>query len=224
MKILNYLAGLILSAALLLAIVLGFGLHDDLFRRALTQNTDLPQTVAADFAYDTMSYLSGRQEGWNASAILEPVGIAPSEAFTRHMAEVRGMVQGGRIALWGLLTALVLLLTLILPRGRLSSGILCGGLLTPLLLCLLIGAWALLDFDGFWYRLHTVFIPGGIFSASEPIMKLFPSRLFSSYAVCILPTYLISVSASVFLTVRLQNLHRKRKPAHPDCCSRYNQP
>lgn len=224
MKFLNYLAGLILSLALLLAVVLGFGLHGGLFRRALIKNTDLPQTVAADFAHDTMRYLSGRQDGWNASDILEPVGIAPSEAFARHMAEVRSMVQGGRIVLWGLLAALVLLLTLILPRGRLFVGSLCGGLLTPLLFCLLIGVWAWLDFDGFWYRLHTVFIPGGIFSASEPIMRLFPSRLFSSYAVCILPSYLISVSVSVFLTVRLQRLLRKRKTVRSNGSSRYNQP
>lgn len=216
MKFLNYLAGLFLSVTLLLAVVLGFGLRDSLFRRALTQYTDLPQTVAADFAGNTMRYLSGRQENWNASAVLEPVGIAPSEAFIRHMAEVRGMVRGGRITLYGLLAAFVLLLALILPQGKLSAGSLLTGLLTPFLLCMMIGAWAFLDFDGFWYRLHTVFIPGGIFSASEPIMRLFPSGLFGSYAVYILPAYLFSVSTAVLLTVRLRSFLRKRIHSHSE--------
>jgi hypothetical protein len=86
----------------------------------------------------------------------------------------------------------------------------------PLFAALTLGLWATFDFNGFWAWIHGTFIPGGIFNANEPVMRLFPEKLFISY---IEPVGIwFGLCAAVLLlgppTVRLLGkalrMHRKR--------------
>ncbi|MEG2316057.1 MAG: hypothetical protein RSC91_07560, partial [Clostridia bacterium] len=57
----------------------------------------------------------------------------------------------------------------------------CWGAALPLLLMGGVALWGALDFDSLWMALHRTLIPDGIFSASEPIMRLFPLEAFAAY-------------------------------------------
>ena len=141
----------------------------------------------AAFAQGTLDYLTGKSEDWAVEEALAGAGIPVSEAFRNHMEEMRHFVRLGRGICHFSLTAgaglgLFLLLSGMKPSRK---GWFLGLLLWPgIALCA--GVWCLVDFSGFWGTLHRVFIPGGIFSSSEPLMKLFPLPLFGSYLPAVL--------------------------------------
>ena len=82
-------------------------------------------------------------------------------------------------------------LKIALPLGALvaSAGLLIGrdfraarnGMLCMLGLIAALLLWAVADFNSLWMVIHRVLIPGGIFPAGEPVMQLFPLKLFFGY-------------------------------------------
>lgn len=166
----GFLAGFLLALTALLGAVSVTATRTALFERAVNATVTVDCDLAA-FARETMAYLRGETDVW-APAL--PFAVAP--AFSAHMAEVRGWVARAPWALGaGLLLSLCLLRS---QRGRRMP--LCG-LLSALALLAALLLWAAADFDSLWMLLHRVFIPGGIFPAGEPIMRMFPLALFFQY-------------------------------------------
>lgn len=172
-----FAAGLLLALAALLGAVAFAATRPQTFERALLDTVDAPALgmTRADlsaFARETMRYLRGEKAEW---APLLPFAVP--DAFAAHMAEVRMWVRG---APWVLLAGVAVSLGLLMLGGRQRRPCLWGlgaalGGLAALLL------WTAVDFDSLWMLLHRAFIPGGIFPAGEPVMRLFPLSLFWHY-------------------------------------------
>ena len=180
-KALSFLAGLMLALTAVLLSITGPALQPARFEQAVL-NTVNPEAVGMSesdltaFARETMDYLRGRKQAW------EPrTPFAIPQSFADHMAEVRGWADALKMALpVGLALALAGLWF-----GR-SGRAARAGVLTLLLLAAAMLLWAAADFDSLWMVIHRVLIPGGIFPAGEPVMQLFPLKLFFSYLPAVL--------------------------------------
>ena len=201
-KALCFFGGVLLAAVLLLCAVLIPALDAQRFERALLSSVsgEEPSDLTA-FAHETMRYLRGEKAEWEPAIPREGV----SEAFRIHMAEVRGWV---RSAPWIIGPGALLGVVLLWLGGFRSKPALLGvfslaGLLAVILL------WSLMDFESFWGVLHRVFIPGGIFPAYEPVMRLFPLSLFMRYItpVCL---WALGLLGALFAGLGLLN-NRKNK-------------
>lgn len=176
-RALCFSAGLMLAILALLGAVALTATRPALFEQALQATVDAPalgmtQEELRAFAGETLRYLRGEQTDWAPA-----LPFAVPEAFSAHMAEVRGWVRGA--ALWLPLSA-ALALALLFGGGRQRRACFAGvGAALALLTALLL--WAAVDFDSLWMLLHRAFIPGGIFPAGEPVMRLFPLSLFLHY-------------------------------------------
>lgn len=172
-----FAAGLLLTLAALLGAVALAATRTPTFERALMNTVDAPalgmtREDLSAFARETMRYLRGEKPDWAPA-----LPFAVPGAFSAHMGDVRIWVRG---APWAVLAGSVLSLGLLLLGGRQRRPCLWGmgaalGLLALVLL------WAAVDFDSLWMLLHRAFIPGGIFPAGEPVMRLFPLALFGRY-------------------------------------------
>lgn len=176
-RALCFAAGLMLALSALLGTVALTATRPAAFEQALLGTVDAPalgmtQDDLRAFAGETMRYLRGEKPDWAPA-----LPFAVPEAFSAHMAEVRSWVRGA--ALWLPLSA-ALALGLLLLGGRQRRACFAGvGAALALLAALLL--WAAVDFDSLWMLLHRAFIPGGIFPAGEPVMRLFPLSLFFCY-------------------------------------------
>lgn len=172
-----FAAGLLLALAALLGAVALAATRPQTFERALLDTVDAPalgmtRGDLSAFAQETMRYLRGEKPDWAPA-----LPFAVPDAFAAHMAEVHIWVRG---APWVLLAGVAVSLGLLMLGGRQRRPCLAGlGAALALLAALLL--WAAVDFDSLWMLLHRAFIPGGIFPAGEPVMRLFPLSLFWHY-------------------------------------------
>lgn len=210
----GFFAGLMLTLALILFSVLFLLTDTGLFHRALFKNVKWEAMAITEedlltFAEETMAYFRGEKEAWQP-VIHTGNGLLPvADSFTTHMATVKtGITAAFHLALVLSVAALMLLMAsfCILPGGFSKNGYLAG-LLTPLLAAGVLCIIAAIDFSSLWFWLHEHFIPDGIFSAGEPIMRMFPLSLFFSY---IIPLLLLLAAAVVLLSLPL--LIRRKKP------------
>lgn len=211
----GFLAGAGLTLALILFSVLFLLTDSGLFHRALLENVrweamEIPKDDLRAFAEETMGYFRGEKEAWQP-VIRTGNGLLPvAESFTAHMATVKHGVRAAFGCACILSAAAVLLLAAsfcLLPGGFSKKGYLAG-LLTPLLAAVVLCIVAAVDFSSLWFWLHEHFIPDGIFSAGEPIMRMFPLSLFFSY---IIPLLLLLAAAVVLLILPLL-ISRRKKP------------
>lgn len=202
-----------LLALLALIVALAMNMTDEnRFANALRAHVNY-QELGADeasvysFATETIRYLSGTQTDWNPQITLQgvPAGRFIPQSFREHMAGVRSWVVSARVAVTaGVLLVLALLGRMLLggrKSGRLSfspGGYYLGAFL-PVGVIGGLGAWAWLDFDSMWAWLHQTFIQDGIFSASEPVMQLFPVELFADY----LPTVAADFGVGILFVLAL---------------------
>lgn len=163
-----------------------------LFERAVLKNVDyasvgLSEESAAYFATHTIDYLTDKASVWQPFGANSLLAMVIPESFTQHMAEVKDWVQGAQSWFIGIAAlAFTLLLGAVATqnrngRGGVSLGGYYAGVGLSLALVFGVLTWAYLDFDAMWGLLHRYLIPDGIFSAAEPIMRLFPPTVFQSY-------------------------------------------
>ena len=147
----------------------------------------LSQSDADAFVTDTLDYLTGIKSLWEPAVTIGGFRVGVPEAFKAHMATVKGWVDSAKAILLAGAAIVLLLLSRVLVgvkgsrRSPFSVGGYYLGAAIPLLLLVGVGVWGYLDFDSLWAWVHTVFIPDGIFSATEQIMQLFPVEVFSGY-------------------------------------------
>lgn len=147
----------------------------------------LSQSDADAFVTDTLDYLTGIKSLWEPAVTIGGFRVGVPEAFKAHMATVKGWVDSAKAILLVGAAIVLLLLSRVLVgvkgsrRSPFSVGGYYLGAAIPLLLLVGVGVWGYLDFDSLWAWVHTVFIPDGIFSATEQIMQLFPVEVFSGY-------------------------------------------
>lgn len=175
-RALSFLAGLMLALTAVLFSIAGPALQTARFEKAVRNTVNLQAVGMSEsdltaFARHTMAYLRGETDAWQPRT---PFAIPQS--FTDHMAEVRHWVDVLKIALPACLMASLGCLWI----GR-SFRAALGGMLCLLGLIAAVLLWAVVDFHSLWMVIHRVLIPGGIFSAGEPVMQLFPLELFFGY-------------------------------------------
>lgn len=185
-KLFSFAAGFWLVVVLILASILVPALNPARFEQAVL-NTVNPQAVGMSesdltaFARETMAYLRAEKDAWQPQT---PFAIPAS--FAKHMAEVRGWVDVLKIVLpiGALLAVAGLWFGRCLRAAR--NGLLCMlGLMAAVLL------WAAVDFNSLWMIIHRVLIPGGIFPAGEPVMQLFPLKLFFGYLPAVIGSLVV---------------------------------
>lgn len=188
-----------------------------LLRRVPYQELGTDEASVHSFAVETIRYLRGSKEEWSPEIAVYgvPASAFIPQSFREHMAEVRRWVISAR-AVTAAGIALILALTgWVLLGGRRSgrsSFSLAGyytGAFVPLAAIGGLGAWACLDFDGMWAWLHQTFIPDGIFSAAEPVMRLFPAELFADYLPPVAAAFGAGVLAALVLPLLLNPLARR---------------
>ena len=225
------LLGALLSLALglcLTVFAMGYavGVHvTDLNRFREAVDTALVQTeiVSAEdaerFAQETIGYLTGRRAAWLSAITVEGQVYPVPETFATHMEQVQHWVKAFRFMLplmIACVTALVFL-TLIgaaaLRSRTFSPRFYYLGAAVPIVAAGVVFLWTLVDFAGFWETLHNVFIPGGIFAADEPVMRLFPVSMFQGYMSPIALTfaYLLAVIVLVPLVLTMLDRRGRRK-------------
>ena len=189
-RALCFCAGLVLALTMVLISIAGPATRTGLFVRALVSevNREAAGVTEAEliaFGEETMRYLRSEKENWEPQIPAEGI----PQSFYAHMAEVRGWVS---VLPWvigaGLMIALLCLL-----RGFDRRAFLWGmGALVWL--AGLIVFWALIDFNSLWMVIHRVLIPNGIFSAREPVMRLFPLNLFFRYIPWVLGVLVLQLA------------------------------
>lgn len=209
----GFLSGLMLTVSLIIFSLLILLTSTGLFHRALTNSVqweamEIPQEDLRAFAEETMEYFRGSKPCWQP-VIRTGSGLLPvAESFTLHMETVKNGIQSALVLACILSSAALLLLAasfLLLPCGFSSKGYLAG-LLCPFLLAGAVVIAAMIDFQDLWFWLHQRFIPDGIFSAGEPIMRMFPLSLFFSY---IIPLLLLLAAALILLLIPLLASRKK---------------
>lgn len=221
------LLGALLSLALGLCLTglgMGYavGVHAtdlDRFREAadaaLVQTNIMSSEDAERFAQETIGYLTGRRAAWLTAITVEGQVTPVPENFSAHMAQVQRWVKAFRFMLPLMIACVVVLvfLTLIgaaaMQSRTFSPRFYYLGAVVPILLAGIVFLWALIDFKSFWEILHNVFIPGGIFAADEPVMRLFPVSMFQGYLPPIGLTFLYLLGCILLLPAVLLMLDRR---------------
>ncbi len=172
---------------------------------ALVQTGIVSAGDAERFAQETIGYLTGRRAAWLSAITVGGQAFPVSEAFTVHMAQVQRWTTAFRYLVPLMIAAVAVLVFLTLigaaaMRTRLVSprAYLLGAAI-PVLVAGVGFLWALIDFQSFWEQLHNWLIPGGVFSADESVMKLFPLSLFQGYLWPIALTFLYCMAGVVLL-------------------------
>ena len=148
-----------------------------LFEKGLMQTVNreavgMSESDLTAFARETMDYLCARKQTWEPQT---PFAIPGS--FVLHMAQVRAGVS----ACWWAVALAVCSVLIVLLFGRIDRSWHCAGMSAAAGMIALVLLWAAVDFNSLWYLIHRLLIPGGIFSASEPVMQLFSLQLFFGY-------------------------------------------
>jgi len=187
-----FAAGLLLMLACIAGAAVYNARRADLFQYAVDHYVVaagvMDQDSADRFVARTMGYLNGDLLTWEPNVTVNGQPLTVPETFLEHMAQVRTGIRFTRAAV---VAAAALALALLLGSALTGRGRGCGcgfsargytlGALVPLLAAAGLGLWGLLDFNALWAWLHYTFIPGGIFNAREPVMRLFPEALFTAY-------------------------------------------
>ena len=200
-RALCFCAGLVLALTMVLISIAGPATRTGLFVRALVSEVDQHAAGVTDeqltaFGEETMRYLRSEKDAWEP--LIPAEGIPQS--FRDHMAEVRGWVS----ALPWVIGAGLTVSLLCLLRGF-DRRAFWWGMGAFVWMVGLIVFWALIDFSSLWMVLHRVLIPNGIFSAREPVMRLFPLSLFFRYIPWVLGTLALQLAlvlAACFLRRR----------------------
>lgn len=172
-KTLCFVGGLCLTLSVLLCALMPTITQTERFERILVETVDaLPDAQLSLFAEQTMPYLRGETNEWMPDV---PFDISPD--FAAHMAEVRGYA---RAALWVIVIGIAASAGLIFLGGLWRKPTLWG-MLVAVVGILAAVLYAAVNFEAFWLLVHRWFIPGGLFGADEPIMQLFPPKLFAAY-------------------------------------------
>ena len=159
------------------------------------QHVGLTESEAAEFAIHTIGFLNRKMNSWTPS-----LPFSVPQGFVVHMNEIKEAVQITDFGVGTLLLVyLIWMYFALFCTECFQRRFFIVGLCTAIVLLLLILLWALIDFPGFWLILHKYLIPNGIFSASEPIMSLFPVTLFRGY----LPSFFLFFLISVCLLIGL---------------------
>jgi hypothetical protein len=191
----------------------------DSFRKAadtaLVQTNVMSAEDAERFAQETIGYLTGRRAAWLTAITVEGQVTPVPEAFSTHMAEVQRWVKAFRFMLPLMIACVTLLVFLTLigaaaMRARaFSPRFYYLGAAVPILLAGVVFLWALIDFQSFWEALHNILIPGGIFAADEPVMRLFPVSMFQGYLMPVALTLLYLLAGVVVLPAILMMIDRR---------------
>lgn len=174
----------------------------------------LSESDATAFVNDTLDYLTGIKSAWEPAVTIGDHRVGVPDAFKAHMATVKGWVESAKaILLAGAAIVLLLLGRAMIgtkgaKKGPFSVGGYYLGAGVPLLLIAGVGLWGYLNFDGLWGWVHQAFIPDGIFSAGEEIMKLFPVELFSGYLLPVGTTFAIGAGIVLALPLLLWPLSK----------------
>ena len=189
-RALCFCAGLVLALTMVLISIAGPATRTGLFVRALVSEVDHAAAGVTDaeltaFGEETMRYLRSEKERWEPQIPSE--GIAQS--FRDHMAEVRGWVSALPWAIGGGLVIVLACLLCGFDRRAFLWGM--GAFVW---IVGLIVFWALIDFSSLWMVIHRLLIPNGIFSAREPVMRLFPLSLFFRYIPWVLGVLILQLA------------------------------
>jgi hypothetical protein len=217
-----FLAGFMWTIVSFLGAVVCRAGDDALFsagvNRYIVADGILTQADADEFVAQTMAYLSGERSDWSPEVHYAGHTLVIPQAFTAHMATVRGWLRFARLVLPFTaavavgMAALGYMLSGCKGARRFPLGGYALGWGFPLLLALGVGLWGALDFSGFWAWLHNALIPDGIFSAQEEIMQLFPLMLFASYIAPVGVTFGLFAGASLLLPPAALGLRRLAVP------------
>ncbi|MCL1854697.1 MAG: DUF1461 domain-containing protein [Clostridia bacterium] len=212
-------AALLLTVLALVAAVYTNAGRVDLFEKALIQNVDpnlrLDEDNLKEFAEATIFYLNGNQDTWNPRIVVGGVAAGQfiPQSFRDHMATVKGWFTSAKVLLpaGGVISLALLLGQAFIGRkgsgkSRFSPGGYCLGALIPLAAVGSIGLWGVLNFNSLWTALHKTLIPDGIFSALEPVMRLFPVELFAAYLEPVAVTFGLMAAAVLVLPLVLSLL------------------
>lgn len=142
-------------------------------RVSLVQEAGLPRGQMARLAEQTRAFVvAGKGE--------LPARVASRPGFgadaVGHLADVRDVLAGGRTLTGVLAVALVAFGVAVRRRPSwLASALRTGAVLT-LALPLIVGAWGVADFDGFFAAFHGLFFASGtwVFPADSLLTQLFP--------------------------------------------------
>lgn len=211
-----FIAALLLIVLSAAAALYWNGTKVSLFQQGLNQAVVaqgvISEADATAFANETLDYLTGIRSQWEPAVTIADHRIGIPETFKTHMATVKGWVSaftGVMIAGLGIVVVLLLRALIGSKNGRKSPFSLGGwylGAALPLLLLGGVGVWGLLNFNGLWNWVHATFIPDGIFSAADEIMKLFPVELFQSYLKPVGVTFGILAAVVLALPLLLKPL------------------
>ncbi len=207
----------LIAAFLLVALALGAAVYYNatkvsLLTEGIQQHVDLAavgltEDSAKTFAVSTLGYLQGQTGEWAPLLVVGDHILPIPDSFKAHMATVKGWFGSATaVLLAGVAIALVLLGRALIgvkgsKKGSFSLGGYYIGALVPLVLIAGVGLWGYFSFDSLWNLLHKALIPDGIFSATEPVMQLFPVGLFAGYAKPVALTF--AVLAAVVLALPL---------------------
>ncbi len=182
---------------------------------ALVQTEIMSAEDAERFAQETIGYLTGRRAAWLTAITVEGQVTPVPEDFSAHMEQVQHWVKAFRFMLPLMIAcvALLVFLTLIgaaaLQSRTFSPRFYYLGAVVPILVAGVVFLWALIDFASFWEVLHNIFIPGGIFAADEPVMRLFPVSMFQGYLLPIGLTFLYLLAGILLLPAVLIMIDRR---------------
>ncbi len=182
---------------------------------ALVQTEIMSATDAERFAQETIGYITGRRAGWLTAITVEGEAFPVPESFSEHMAQVQQWVMAFRYMLPLMIACVIALVFLTLLGGAamrtrtFSPRFYYLGVTLPLLVIGIAFLWVMIDFASFWEMLHNSFIPGGIFAADEPVMRLFPVAMFQEYAMPIGLTLLYLMAGILLLPLILTMIDRR---------------
>lgn len=188
-----------------------------LLETGIVQNVNLSavgmdESSAKSFAVSTLAYLQGAAQHWEPVIVVGDHIMPIPQTFKDHMETVKGWFSSATAVLLAGLGIVALLLgrALIGRKGSQKSGFSIGGYYLgagiPLVLIVGIGLWGVFGFDSLWSVLHETLIPDGIFSATEPIMQLFPLELFQGYLGPVAITFGILAAIVLILPLLLAPL------------------
>lgn len=212
----------LIAGLLLMALALGAAVYDNmtkvsLLEAGIVQNVNLSavgmdESSAKSFAVSTLAYLQGNAQHWDPIIVVGDHIMPIPQTFKDHMETVKGWFSSAPAVLLTGVGIVVLLLgwALIGTKRSKKSGFSAKGYYlgacVPLVLIVGIGLWGVLGFDSFWSVLHETLIPDGIFSATEPIMQLFPLELFQGYLGPVAITFGILAAIVLILPLLLAPL------------------
>lgn len=134
------------------------------------------EASALEAAEQVRGYVAGHDAGPLPASVAGRAGFDP--AAVSHLADVRAVMRGARVAVGVSAGVLALWVLLVLSRRRpddIAAGLRWGAALTAGVV-LMSGVSALLDFESFFVRFHGLFFEPGtwVFPSDSLLIQLFP--------------------------------------------------